>query len=95
MDMDPPVAEARDNPDTPPPPDNLREQVRAALEGGRTGPRHGPYCASNGTEELDLRSDPGEEPRGVDAEGDTFMSSARGVDEGAMDEWFCPVGGCG
>ena len=95
MEVDPPDDGGQGITEGHPPPDNLRERVCAALGGSLSGPRDGADRFSNGTQELDLRSDPGGTPRGVDAEGDTFMSSAHGVDDGAIAEWFCPVGGCG
>ena len=95
MDVDPPVEGAHGVTEERTTPDNLRGRVCAALGGGFSEPHAVADHASNGTEELDLRSDPGGTPRGVDAEGDACMSSAHGVDDGAIDEWFCGVGGCG
>ena len=95
MDVDPLVGGALGGTEERTTSGNLRGRVCAALGGGPSGPQAGADHVSNGTEELDLRSDPGGTPRGVDAEGDTHMSSAHGVDDGAIDEWFCGVGGCG
>ena len=79
-------------------PRDLRGQVCAALA---CGPPRGSHAGcvdhvSDGTEELDTRSDPGDPPGGeVDAAGDTTMS--RGPDHGGepVEEWFCPITGCG